>query len=52
MNEYLDFLVSEFSVYIKGFFPRERLAPNAIRPLNVQHLIQGVEHGLVVEMLE
>lgn len=52
MKEYVDLLVSEFPVDIKGFFPGKRLTPNTITSLNVEHLIQWIEHGLVVEMLK
>ncbi len=52
MKEYVDLLVSEFPVDIKGFFPGKRFAPNTITSLNVEHFIQWVEHGLVVEMLK
>ena len=40
MKEYVDLLVSEFPVNIKGFFPGKRLTPNTITSLNVEHLIQ------------
>jgi hypothetical protein len=52
MKEYVNLLVSEFPVNIKSFFPGKRFPPNPIASLNVEHFIQWVEHGLVVEMLK
>ncbi len=37
-------------INIQGFFPGEGFSPNSIGPLYIEHLIEGVKHGLIVEM--